>query len=122
MPDSDMALQGREHGFVEHLGHQAHVLVHDDARAVTDRYASRLLAPVLQCVQPEVGELRDFLAGSPHPEHAARVPRRPVTRIEIIRQPAIGVDHALSLVTRTSSWDPPAPASTQTGLRAGRWP
>ena len=97
MADGDVAAQRGEHGLVEHLGDQAHVLVHHDPGAVADRDAGRLLPPVLQRVQAEVGELGDFLARRPDAEYTTRVLRRPVPVIDVIGQPAIGLDHGASL-------------------------
>ena len=71
-------------------------------RAVADRDASRFLPAVLQCVEPVVGELGDLLAGSPDAEDAARVLRRPIPRIEVAGQSAIGLDHAVSLNARAT--------------------
>ena len=50
-------------------------LYDDDRLAVADRDPGRLLAPVLQRVQAEVGQLGDFLARRPDPEDTAGVPR-----------------------------------------------
>ena len=63
MADGDVTAQGMQHGLVEDLRDQPHVLVDDDPAPVADRYASGFLAAVLQRVQAEVGELGDFLAG-----------------------------------------------------------
>jgi hypothetical protein len=95
--DGDVTAQRGQHGLVEHLGHQAHVLEHHDPGAVADRDAGRLLAPVLERVQAEVGELGDFLARRPDAEYTARVPRGPVPVIDVMGQPAIGLDHGASL-------------------------
>src|SRR5205807_1139059 len=70
---SDVAGQRLQRRLVEHLRDQAELLVDDDRRAVTDRHARGLLAPVLQRVHAEVGELGDGLAGRPHAEDAACV-------------------------------------------------
>ena len=120
VPDRDVAAQRGQRGLVEDLGHQAHVLVHHDPVTVADGDARRLLAPVLQGVQAEVGELGDFLTGGPHAEHSACVPRRPVSGIYVVRQSAIGVDHAVSLMT-AKRWSYRAVAATgRRGPRAAR--
>ena len=97
MAYGDVTAQRGQHRFAEHLGDEAHVLEHHDPGAVADRDAGRLLPPVLQRVQAEVGELGDFLARRPDAEHTARVPRRPVPGIDVMGQPAIGLDHGASL-------------------------
>ncbi len=76
MPDGDVPVQRVEHGLVEDLRDQAHVLVDHDPGAVADRDASRLLAAVLQRVQTVVGELGDILARRPDTEDAAGIPGR----------------------------------------------
>src|SRR5712692_2750368 len=93
----DVAAERGEHGLVEYLRDQAHVLEYDDPLAVADGDASRLLAPVLQGVQAEVGELRDVLVMRPDAEDAAGVPGRTVVRIQIVGQPAVRRDHQPSL-------------------------
>ena len=75
MPDRDVAAQAGQRRLVEDLGDQAEILVDDDAGAVADGDAGRLLAAVLQGVEAVVGELGDVLAGSPDAEHAALLPR-----------------------------------------------
>ena len=97
MPDGDVPAQGVQHGFVENLRHQAHVLVDHDPDAIADGYARGLLAAVLQGVQAKVGKLGDFLAGRPDTEHAAGVPWL-LPRIQLGRQPAVGLDHPFSLL------------------------
>ena len=119
--DRDVAAQRGQRGLVEHLGHQAHVLVDHDSVAVADRDARGLLAAVLQCVQAEVGKLRYFLARGPHAEHAACVPRGPVRGIYIVRQSAIGGDHLVSLVRPDRCWCRGAAATARTGRPAARW-
>src|SRR5215467_9516969 len=99
MPDRDVAAQRVEHGLVEHLRDQAHVLEYHDPRAIADRDARRLLAPVLQRVQAEVGKLRDIFVMSPDTEDAAGIPGRSVLRTQIVGQPAVRHDHQPSLGT-----------------------
>ena len=73
-----------ERGLVEDLRDQAHVLVDQDLAAVADRDAGRLLAAVLQGVEPEVGELGDVLARGPDAEDAAGVLRALVLGVEAV--------------------------------------
>ncbi len=75
MPDGDMAGQAAQGDLVEDLGHQAELLVDHDALAVADRDARGFLAPVLQRVQPVIGELCDFLAAGEGPENTAGILR-----------------------------------------------
>ena len=89
MADREVADQARERRLVEDLRDQAHVLVDQDLPAVADRDAGRLLAAVLQGVEPEVGELGDVLAGGPDPEHAAGVLGSLVLGVECQRQPSV---------------------------------
>src|SRR6185436_9037387 len=65
------------------------VLVDQDLAAVAHRDAGGRLAAVLEGVQAEVGQLRDLLAGGPHPEDATRVLRSLVLRVEGGGQPAV---------------------------------
>ena len=58
----DVAAQRGKRGFVEHLGNQAHLLVHDDPPAVADRDAGRLLPAMLQGVKSEISEFGDIFA------------------------------------------------------------
>jgi len=95
--DGDVAAQGAEHWLVEDLRDQAHVLVDDDAPAVADRDARRLLAPVLQGVEAEVGQLGHVLIRRPGAEHAAGVPGGLVSGVEIIAQSTVWLDHVVSL-------------------------
>ena len=78
--------QGR---LVEGLGDQAHVLVDEDLAAVADRDPGRLLAAVLQRVEPEVGQLGDVLARGPDPEDSAGVLRPLLLRVQVVGQPAV---------------------------------
>ena len=73
VPDGEVAVEGREPALVEHLRDQAHVLRHRDGLAVAHRDAGRLLAPVLQRVEAQVGEVGDSLTRCVHAEHATRV-------------------------------------------------
>ena len=89
VPDRDVALERVERRLVEDLRDQAHVLVDQDLPPVADRDAGRLLAAVLQGVEPEVGQLGDFLAGGPDAEDAAGVLRALVVGVEaVVRRPS----------------------------------
>ena len=73
--DGQVALQRREPALVEHLRDEAHVLRDRDRLAVAHRDPGRLLTPVLECEQPEVGQLRDVLAGPVHAEDTTGMAR-----------------------------------------------
>ena len=73
MADREMTLERREAALVEHLRDETHVLDDRDRLAVAHRDAGRLLAAVLQRVEPEVGAVRDRLTGCVHAEDATRV-------------------------------------------------
>ena len=73
MPDGEVAVERGETALVEHLGDEAHVLDDGDELAVAHRDAGRLLAPVLQGVEAEVGEVGHRLPGGVDAEDAARV-------------------------------------------------
>ena len=88
---------------VEDLRDEAHVLVDQDLRAVADRDAGRLLAAVLEGVEPEVGELRDLCRIGPRPvagpdaEDTTGVLGSPVLRVEVESEPSVATGHAASL-------------------------
>ena len=94
MADGQVPAQRLEGGLVEDLRDQAHVLVDQDLPAVADRDAGRLLAAVLQRVEPEVGELGDVLAGGPDSEDAAGVLGSAIVWVEIVGQTPISARHA----------------------------
>src|SRR5207344_3196670 len=71
--DGEVALERGDATLVEHLGDEAHVLRHGDGLAVAHRDAGRLLTAVLQCVEAQVGEVGDVLAGGIHAEHTTGV-------------------------------------------------
>ena len=73
MADREMTFERREPALVEHLRDEAHVLDDGDRLAVAHRDAGRLLAAVLQRVEPEIGVVRNRLAGRVDAEDAARV-------------------------------------------------
>src|SRR5699024_12477827 len=93
VPDGDVPLQELEITFVEHLGDQAHVSVDENLLAVAGGDAGGLLYPVLQGVEPEVGEFGGFLAGGPDSDHTAFVPRSEVLGVDFARQLPISSCH-----------------------------
>ena len=93
MPDREVAAQAGQGRLVEDLGDQAEILVDHHAGAVADRDAGRLLAAVLQRVEPEVGELRDLFPGRPDTEDAAGVLGAGLLGVEIVAQPAVASGH-----------------------------
>ncbi len=81
MADGDVPVQRVEHGLVEDLGDQTHVLVDHDPGAIADRDTSRLLATMLERVQPVIGELGHILARRPDSEDPAGIPGRSVSNV-----------------------------------------
>src|SRR4029077_2803231 len=71
---------------VEDLGDQAHVLVDADALTVGDGDARGLLPPVLERVEPELGEVGDVLAGTVDAEDATLL-------VEAVERLVAEVDH-----------------------------
>ena len=70
--DGQVAGEALEHVLVEHLAHQAHVLVEAHlVGRIEHGNARRLLAAVLQGVEAEVGEVGHRLALGQHRKHAA---------------------------------------------------
>ena len=108
--DREVAAQRRERALVEHLGHQAHVLVDEQPLAVGGRDAGRLLPAVLQGVEPVVGELGDVLAGGPDAEDATGVLRPLLAGEQVVGQASVSAWHDA---------DSPTPA-VRTGPRADR--
>ena len=74
--DGEVALEAGEVALVEDVGDQAHVLDDHHLGAVADRHAGRLLAPVLEGVEPVEGQVGDLGAGGAHAEDPARLARR----------------------------------------------
>ena len=72
--DGEVAVERGETALVEHLVDEAHVLDDGDRLAVAGRDPGRLLAAMLQRVEPEVHQVGDRLAGGVHPEDAACLP------------------------------------------------
>ena len=86
--DGEVTLERREPTLVEHLRDQAHVLRHGDGLAVAHRDPGRLLAPVLEGVEAQVGEVGDGLAGRVDAEDATGVADlRVVHRCSLPRTP-----------------------------------
>ena len=48
---------------------------------------------VLECVQPEIGQLRDLFPGTPHAEDTALVLRAGLLGVEVLAQPAVASGH-----------------------------
>ena len=71
VPDRELALQARQAPLVEHLRHEAQVAQRRQPPVLADRDARRLLAAVLQRVEPEVGEPRHVALRGAHSEHTA---------------------------------------------------
>jgi hypothetical protein len=71
--------------------------VHHDPPAVADGDSGRLLAAVLEGVQPVVGELGDIFSGSPNAKDSTGISRRTVMRVEIVRKTPVWLSHNLSL-------------------------
>ncbi|ALM40052.1 hypothetical protein SFR_3437 [Streptomyces sp. FR-008] len=94
MAHRDVARQGAEGSLVEDLGDKAHVLEDEDLGAVADRDSRGLLAPVLEGVQPEVGELGDLFARSPDTEDAASVLGAFLTGEQIVIKETVTTWHA----------------------------
>jgi hypothetical protein len=69
--DRDVTLEGLQNLLVEDLTDQPEVLEDHDLLTVGNGDAGRLLATVLQRVQPVIGQLGDFLTRRPDPENAA---------------------------------------------------
>jgi hypothetical protein len=97
MPDREIAAQAGQGGFVEDLRHQAEILVDDDAGAVADGHAGRLLAPMLQRIEPVVGELGHIFARGPDTEDTTCVSRAWPVGVELLAQPAVASGHCCSL-------------------------
>ncbi len=75
MPDRQVTVERGQGPVVEHVGHEAHVLHHREVVAVGCGDARGFLAPVLQGVDAEVGQVGRRLPGCVDPEHAAGLTR-----------------------------------------------
>jgi hypothetical protein len=93
--DRDVTLERTERGFVEDLGHEAHVLEDKDLGAVADRDSRGFLAPMLEGVEPEVRELGDLFAGSPDTEDAAGVLGALLTGEQIVIEETVTTWHVV---------------------------
>jgi hypothetical protein len=62
------AIEGR---LIKGLGDEAHILVHPEAPPIAGCDAGALLAPMLERVETEVGEIRDFFTRTVNAEEAA---------------------------------------------------
>ena len=71
VPDGQLPGKCLQDGLLEHLGHQPHVLVDDQARTVGDRYAGRFLTAVLQGEEGEEGQAGDIHLRGVDGEHPA---------------------------------------------------
>ncbi len=69
--DGQVPVERGQRAVVEGVGHQAHVLHHGDGVPVAHGHAGGFLAPVLQGVEAEVGQVGDGLARGVDPEHPA---------------------------------------------------
>ena len=70
MANGQIAGQALEHLLVKDLAHQAHVLVQANLGPLESRNPSRFLAPVLQGVEAEIGEVGHRLARGQHGKHS----------------------------------------------------
>ena len=85
------------------MSDQAHVFVDDDPVAIADGDARRLLAAVLQRVEPEVGQFGDLFAWRPDSEDATGVLRAMLSGLtgkKIVRESTITALHPRSLRDR----------------------
>ena len=96
-------VQTLQRRLVEDLRHQAHVLVDHDVGAIADGHPGRLLAAVLEGVEPEVGQLGDSLAGCPHSEHAAGILGTFVVPGQIVIKTSVSALHSASVGAVTDS-------------------
>ena len=99
-----MTGEGSEDPFVEHVRDEPHVLDDRDELAVAHRHTGRLLAPVLERIETEIGEVRDRLAVRMHPEHAACFFRRVVEARVAGRLPHESIFAWGSVASTHGSW------------------
>ena len=71
VPNRQVPRHAIQHLLIEHLADQAHVFMEAHPGALKDSDAGRLLPPMLQGVEPEVGEVGNGLTRSHHGEDAA---------------------------------------------------
>ena len=84
-----VSLEGFEVAFVEHLGHEAHVLVYEDLLAVRGRDARGFLPAVLKRVQPKVGECGNVFPWREHAKNAALVLRAAIVGKEVVSESSV---------------------------------
>ena len=85
MADREVAAERAQVVFLEDLVHQAEGALGDDvATVVRGGDAGGLLPAVLQGVEREVGQARDFVSGTVDPEYAALVAGS-FARVQIVR-------------------------------------
>src|SRR4029453_8066810 len=77
------------------LGYQTHVFEDHDLRALADRNSGRLLPPVLERVEPEVGELGDLLMRRPDAKNPTRILGSAIVGVYVVVQQAITLCHCL---------------------------
>src|SRR5690349_12873841 len=82
---------------VEVLTDMSYDMIVQNLRPVTDRDPRRLLAPVLQGIQSEVGELGNLFTRRPDPEHPTSILRTQILRVEFMSKPTIATSHTHSL-------------------------
>jgi hypothetical protein len=73
--DREVSCETVQHLLIEDLVDEAQVRVHEETFAVAHSDPGRLLAPMLEGIEAEVGKLRHVLAGGIHAENAARFAR-----------------------------------------------
>src|SRR5450759_4776818 len=91
--NGQMALERAQAGLVEDLRDQTHVLVDHQPTTIAGRDAGRLLAAMLQGIEPEVGQLGDVLAGGPDSEDPTGVLGCLLARKKVMGQSPIAACH-----------------------------
>src|SRR5207245_6555634 len=98
--DRELAAQARETALVEDLRHEAEVAHDRQAAVLADRDPRRLLAAMLQRVEPEVREARDVAACRADSEDAAHLDLPQLDRVRPVGLLRGGDDHALAVAGR----------------------
>ncbi len=70
MPHGNLTAQTAEGGLTKNLGDKAHILVNTAKFTVKHSYPCRLLAPVLEGKEAEVGQFSHFLLRGKNPKHS----------------------------------------------------